>query len=84
MRLKSYHDSPTTEQPPPLFRLLGAFRSLGLEGIDDHDFIDYLFVRTNVMKLLDLTPEIFEKYEKILNDMQDKEKNKNGVSKVFD
>ncbi len=67
------------EQPAeqnPLTDLLGLFAQLNFPGVTEHDFIDYLFVRTKVMRLCDLTPEMIEKYKKVLIDMQGNEKTK--------
>lgn len=59
-----------------LSNLLGLFAQLNLSGVTEHDFVDYLFVRTKVRRLCDLTPEMIEKYTKILIDMQGNEKTK--------
>lgn len=67
--------SPPAEQHS-LSALLGLFRQLNLSGITEDDFIDYLFIRTKVSRLCDLTTEMIEKYTEILVDMQGKDKTK--------
>ncbi len=60
----------------PLTDLLGLFRELNIEGISEHDFVDYLFVRTGIDRLSDLTPEDIIKYKKVLTGIRGKEKTK--------
>ncbi len=57
----------------PITVLLGLFSSLSIEGIDGHDYIDYLFVKYKLKKLSDLSPEMTEEQKGILENMRDKE-----------
>lgn len=61
-----------TTQPagqPPLSDLLGLFAQLNIDGVDGHDYVDYLIVKYRLACISDLKREQVRDERDILNRM---------------